>query len=60
MENVLEFRRIINKYFLCKVAGDEDSDEELLYGESGSGGLKGGRMRKYESEGMGLLKVANP
>ena len=60
MENVLDFRKIVKKYFLCKVAGEEDSDEELLYSEAGSGGLKGSRMRRYEQEGMGLLKVANP
>ena len=28
MENVLEFRRIIKKYFLCFEA-EEDSDEDL-------------------------------
>lgn len=30
MENVLEFRRITKKYFLCKVPGDSDSDDDEM------------------------------
>ena len=62
MDNVLEFRRICKKYFLCKVPGDnEDSDDEMLYGAAGTGTGKyrGSRLRRYEKEGMGLLKVGN-
>ena len=33
MENALHFRAICKKYFLCKVPGEDDSDDEdLLYG----------------------------
>ena len=61
MDNVLDFRRICKKYFLYRAAGEaEDSDEEMMsLFHGGSGNTRGSRMRKYEREGMGLLKVAN-
>ena len=59
MDTVLDFRRIIRKYFLCRVPGEEDSDDELFYGASGGAGNKGNLQRRYEKEGMGALKVAN-
>ena len=65
MANVLEFRRICKKYFLCKVAGDMmDSDDEMLGEEHGRGreisGPRGRRRIKFEQEGMGLLRVDSP
>ena len=59
MDTVLDFRRICRKYFLCKVPGEEDSDDELIYGGPGMAGNKGNLQRRYEKEGMGALKVAN-
>ena len=59
MDTVLDFRRICRKYFLCKVPGEEDSDDELFYGGSSGVGNKGNMRRRYEKEGMGALKVAN-
>mmetsp|Transcript_27372 Transcript_27372/g.34026 ORF Transcript_27372/g.34026 Transcript_27372/m.34026 type:complete len:98 (-) Transcript_27372:166-459(-) len=63
MENVLSFRRICKKFFLCKVPGEViDSDEEMM-GEEGRGreisGPRGPRRRKFEQEGMGLLRVGS-
>ena len=61
MENVLEFRRIIKKYFLCNQAL-EDSDEDMQVHDDGRGvgsGLRGRISKKYEQEGMGALKVTN-
>ena len=45
MESVLDFRRICKKYFLYRGVGEEDSDEEMFYG---NGYTRGSRMRKYE------------
>ena len=61
MDNVLEFRRICKKYFLCRVPGEDDSDDELMMHDDGRGagsGLRGHKRRRFEQEGMGLLKVA--
>ena len=63
MANVLEFRRICKKYFLCKVPGfDLDSDDEME--EHGRGreisGPRGRRRIKFEQEGMGLLRLDSP
>lgn len=55
MENVLDFRRICKKYFFCKLPGDPDSDEEELRGS----GIRGSHRMKFESEGMGQLRVTN-
>ena len=61
MENVLEFRRICKKYFLCKVADEADSEDELMeYGDGGRGNnscTRGPQRRRYEREGMGLLRL---
>ena len=60
MDNVLDFRRICKKYFLYRAPNDaSDSDEEMSQFHGGSGNTRGSRMRKYEREGMGLLKVAS-
>ena len=61
MDNVLDFRRICKKFFLCKVPGEDDSDEEVEYGGDNMTGRnnRGRRLRRYEKEGMGLLKVEN-
>ena len=48
MENVLEFRRICKKYFLSRQPGEDLSDDE---------DMERNRQRRYEAEGMGLLKV---
>ena len=59
MDNVIEFRRICKKYFLCKVPGEEDDDDEAMEGRSATG-LQGSKRRRNEREGMGLLKVTSP
>lgn len=55
MDNVLEFRRICKKYFLCKLPGDLDSDEDdmMVEGRGATASVRGSRRRKFEREGMG-------
>ena len=66
MDNVLDFRRICKKYLLNKASGDHnlDSDEEMLtYDNTGFGGgqtCRGPARKRYEREGVGLLKVHSP
>ena len=57
METVFNFRRICKKFLLCKARnGEDDSDEEWLH----NGKKRRNRRDRYESEGIGLLKVNSP
>ena len=60
MDAALDFRRITKKYFLCKLPGDIDSDDDDMMEDRGpAAGVHGAKRRKFERDGMGQLRVAN-